>query len=87
MHVIPSETVQRSNLYLLRSKDGINWKRSETPIISHEESGYPNLYKSALVPHGNGDDITFELYYSGFSEGRADWRINRTVAERVHADF
>ena len=86
VHIIPSETVQKGNLYLLRSKDGINWKRSDTPIISHEESGYPNLYKSALVPHGSGDDLTFELYYSGFSEGRADWRINRTLAERVSVE-
>ena len=86
VHIIPSETVQKGNLHLLRSKDGINWKRSDTPIISHEESGYPNRYKSALVPHGSGDDLTFELYYSGFSEGRADWRINRTLAERVSAE-
>ena len=88
VHIIPSGTVQKGNLYLMRSKDGINWKRSDTPIISHEESGYPNLYKSALVPHGSGDDLTFELYYSGFSDGsRPEWRINRTVAERVQADF
>ncbi|MGV0362962.1 hypothetical protein ACUY2X_12895 [Corynebacterium minutissimum] len=82
VHIIPG-TVKQGNLYLLRSKDGVTWKRSDTPIISHEESGYPNLYKSALVPHGSDDDLTFELYYSGFSEGRADWRINRTVVDRV----
>ena len=85
VHIIPG-TVKQGNLYLLRSKDGVTWKRSDTPIISHEESGYPNLYKSALVPHGSGDDLTFELYYSGFSEGRADWRINRTVVERISAE-
>ena len=82
VHIIPG-TVKQGNLYLLRSQDGINWERSDTPIISHEESGYPNLYKSALVPHGSGDNLNFELYYSGFSEGRADWRINRTIVERV----
>lgn len=87
VHIIPSNTVQKGNLYLMRSKDGINWKRSDTPIISHEESGYPNLYKSALVPHGSGDNLYFELYYSGFSSSsRPDWRINRTVAERVSTE-
>ncbi|AJI79475.1 hypothetical protein [Corynebacterium singulare] len=86
VHIVPSDTVQNGNLYLMRSKDGINWKRSDTPIISHKESGYHNLYKSTLVPHGSGESLTFELYYSGFSEGRADWRINRTLAERVSAE-
>ena len=85
VHIIPG-TVKRGNLYLASSKDGITWKRSDTPIISHEESGYPNLYKSALVPHKGGGDLNFELYYSGFSEGRADWRINRTVVERITAE-
>lgn len=85
VHIIPGD-VRQGNLYLLRSADGINWQRSDTPIISHEESGYPNLYKSALVPHGSGENLTFELYYSGFSEGRADWRINRTVARHVSAE-
>lgn len=66
--------------------NGIDWKCSDTPIISHEESGYPNLYKSALVPHGSGDDLTFEFYFSGFSEGHADWRISRTVAKSVQPD-
>lgn len=87
VHIIPG-SVKKGNLYLLRSKDGISWERSDTPIISHEESGYPNLYKSALVPHGSGNDLTFELYYSGFSDSsRSEWRINRTTAQRVHADF
>ncbi|MBE7364205.1 exo-alpha-sialidase [Corynebacterium aurimucosum] len=87
VHIIPG-SVKKGNLYLLRSKDGISWERSDTPIISHEESGYPNLYKSALVPHGSGYDLTFELYYSGFSDSsRSEWRINRTIAQRVHADF
>lgn len=84
VHIIPGD-VRQGNLYLLRSADGINWQRSDTPIISHGESGYPNLYKSALVPHGSGENLTFELYYSGFSDGRADWRINRTMAQRVRA--
>ena len=86
VHIIPSETIQKGNLYLLRSQDGMTWKRSDTPLISHEESGYPNLYKSALVPHGSGDDLSLELFYSGYRENRANWRINRTVAERVSAE-
>lgn len=86
VHIVPSATVQNGNLYLMRSKDGISWQRSDIPIISHEESGYPNLYKSTLVPHGSGEDLTFELFYSGFSHGRADWRINRTIGERISVD-
>ena len=86
VHIIPSETIQKGNLYLLRSQDGMNWKRSDTPLISHEESGYPNLYKSALVPHGSGDDLTLELFYSGYREHRANWRINRTTAERISVE-
>ncbi|WP_293773531.1 hypothetical protein [uncultured Corynebacterium sp.] len=40
------------------------------------------------MPHGSGDDLIFELYYSGFSDSsRPEWRINRTVVERVQADF
>ena len=85
VHIIPG-SVKQGNLYLLRSQDGVHWKRSDTPLISHEESGYPNLYKSALVPHGSGDDISFELYYSGFSDGIAEWGINRTVADIISAD-
>lgn len=86
VHIIPSETIQKGNQNLLRSQDGMNWKRSDTPLNSRKESGSPNSYKSDLVPHGSGDDPSLELFCSGYREHRANWRINRTTAERISVE-
>lgn len=66
-------------LWLLKSTDGINWIRGESPVMGIGKSGawdVGTIYRSSIIANGNN----FDLWYGAHDLGAPiRWHIGRTI--------
>lgn len=76
-------TGAEGDLYMARSNDGQTWDASPLPLMTRVSEGINRQYKPGFIPHGTGDDLSLDVYYSGNSVTTRKWGTFRTTAQAL----
>lgn len=74
----------QGDLFFAMSDDGVAWDTSPLPLVPRLGQDITAQYKAGFIPHGNGDSLTLDLYYSGNRQfAKRQWGTFRTTARPV----